>query len=129
MAEQRTGCSALVSAIMISPVHVRVTISWLVNHPKWGCVELPVLALMDVRPIDFHVLENIGKALWKLRTKLELASEIVEWCVTRFQNWLDKRVLVVAHGVYAKRPFSKCAIATVAVVVSRLRKGLFLTFL
>ena len=102
--------------------HVWVTISWLVNHPKWGCIGLPLLALMYARQIDLQVLENIGKAPWKFRTKLELGAELVEWCVTLFQNWFRKRVLVVADGAYAKRPFLKRVIATGAIVVSRLRK-------
>ena len=92
--------------------HVWVTISWLVNHPKWGCIGLPLLALIYVRQIDLQDLENIGKAPWKFRTNLELTAELVEWCVTLFQNWFHKRVLVVADGAYAKRPFLKRVIAT-----------------
>lgn len=102
--------------------HVWVTISWLVNHPKWGCIGLPLLALMYVRQIDLQVLENIRKAPWKFRTKLELAAELVEWCVRLFLNYFQKRVMVVADGAYAKRPFLTRVIATGAVVVSRLRK-------
>jgi hypothetical protein len=67
--------------------HIWVTISWLVNHPKWGCIGLPLLALMYARQSDLQVLENIGKAPWKFRTKLELATELVERCVKFFQNW------------------------------------------
>jgi hypothetical protein len=26
------------------------------------------------------VMENVGKALWKFRTKPELAAGLVEWC-------------------------------------------------
>ena len=102
--------------------HVWVTISWMVTHPQWGCIGMPLLALMYVRQKDLQVLENIGKAPWKFRTKLELAAELVEWCVKLFQNWFQKRVLVVADGAYAKRPFLNRVIATGAVVVSRLRK-------
>jgi hypothetical protein len=102
--------------------HVWVTISWLVTHPQWGCIGMPLLALMYVRQKDLQVLENIGKAPWKFRTKLELAAELVEWCVTLFQNWFQKRVMVVADGAYAKRPFLKRVMTTGAVVVSRLRK-------
>lgn len=84
-----------------------------------GCIGPPLLALTYVRQIDLQVLENIGKAPWKFRTKLELAAELVEWCVTLFQNWFQKRVLVVADGAYAKRPFLKRVIATGAAVVSQ----------
>ena len=102
--------------------HVWVTISWLVKHPQWGCIGMPLLALMYVRQKDLQILERIGKAPWKFRTKLELAAELVEWCVTLFKNWFRKRVMVVADGAYAKRPFLKRVKATGAVVVSRLRK-------
>ncbi|MBL8818591.1 MAG: transposase [Planctomyces sp.] len=102
--------------------HVWVTLSWLVNHPKWGSIGLPLLALMYVRQCDLQILENLGTAPWKFRTKLELAAELVEWCVTLFQNWFQKRVIVVADGAYARRVFLKRVIATGAVVVSRLRK-------
>ncbi|MEI7702504.1 MAG: hypothetical protein WCK86_22110 [Planctomycetia bacterium] len=60
--------------------HVWVTISWLVKHPQWGCIGMPLLALMYVRQKDLQILERIGKAPWKFRTKLELAAELVEWC-------------------------------------------------
>lgn len=102
--------------------HVWVTISWLVKHPQWGCIGMPLLALMYVRQKDLQILEGIGKAPWKFRTKLELAAELVEWCVTLFKSWFRKRVMVVADGAYAKRPFLKRLKATGAVVVSRLRK-------
>ena len=59
--------------------HVWVTISWLVKHSQWGCIGMPLLALMYVRQKDLQILEGIGKAPWKFRTKLELAAELVEW--------------------------------------------------
>jgi hypothetical protein len=36
--------------------HVCVTISWLVKHPKWGCIGMPLLALMYVRQKDLQIL-------------------------------------------------------------------------
>ena len=85
--------------------HVWVTISWLVNHPLWGCIGLPLRALMYARQKDLQALENVGRAPWSFRTKLELAAELVEWCVILFQNWFDRPVMVIADGAYAKRPF------------------------
>jgi hypothetical protein len=102
--------------------HVWVTISWLVTHPTWGCIGLPLLGLMYVRRKDLQILENVKQAPWKFRTKLELAAELVEWCVFLFQNWFQKRVMVIADGAYAKRPFLIRVMKTGAVVVSRLRK-------
>lgn len=102
--------------------HVWVTISWLVTHPKWGCIGLPLRALMYVRRKDLQVMEDIGRAPWAFRTKLEMAAELVEWCVIVFQKWFGKSVLVVADGAYAKREFISRVTATGAIVVSRLRK-------
>jgi hypothetical protein len=67
--------------------HVWVTISWLVTDPAWGCIALPLRALMYARRKDLQALQNIGRALWSFRTKLELAAELVEWCVELFQSW------------------------------------------
>ncbi|NLX57273.1 MAG: transposase [Planctomycetaceae bacterium] len=102
--------------------HVWVTISWLVRHPSWGCIGLPLRALMYVRRKDLDPLTNIGRAPWSFRTKLELAAELVEWCVKLFQNAFHRPVLVVADGAYAKRPFLRRVLASGAHVVSRLRK-------
>jgi hypothetical protein len=35
-----------------------VTISWLVKHPQWGCIGMPLLALMYVRQKDLQILER-----------------------------------------------------------------------
>jgi hypothetical protein len=102
--------------------HVWVTISWLVTHPLWGCVGLPLRALMYVRRKDLAVLEKIGRAPWSFRTKLELAAALVEWCIVLMRTWFQKQVMVIVDGAYAKRPFLKRMLAAGAIVVSRLRK-------
>ena len=102
--------------------HVWVTISWLVNHPLWGGIGLPLRALMYARKKDLQALENVGRAPWSFRTKLELGAELVEWCVVLFHNWFDRPVMVIADGAYAKRPFLSRVMKCGAIVVSRLRK-------
>lgn len=102
--------------------HVWVTISWLVNHPRWGCIGLPLRALLYARQKDLQALENSDRAPWRFRTKLDLAAELVEWCVILLQHWFNRLVMVIADGAYAKRPFLRRVIATGAIVVSRLRK-------
>lgn len=71
--------------------HVWVTISWLVNHPLWGCIGLPLRALMYARQKDLQVLRNIGRAPWSFRTKLVPAAELVEWCGDRPWDKLSRR--------------------------------------
>lgn len=102
--------------------HVWVTISWLVRHPLWSCVGLPLRALMYVRRKDLEAMQRANKAPWSFRTKLELASELVEWCVELFQNWFRRPVIVVVDGAYAKREFLQRVQHVGAIVVSRLRK-------
>jgi len=102
--------------------HVWVTISWVVTHPLWGCIGLPLRALMYVRRKDLQVLENIGRAPWLFRTKLDMAAELVEWCIVLFRTWFQKRVMVIVDGAYAKKPFLSRMLKIGAVVVSRLRK-------
>lgn len=102
--------------------HVWVTISWLVTHPLWGCIGLPLRALMYVRRKDLQVMHGMGRAPWSFRTKLDLAAELVEWCIVLLKNWFQKRVMIIVDGAYAKRRFLSRMLKAGAVVVSRLRK-------
>jgi hypothetical protein len=99
--------------------HVWVTLAWLVPHPQWRTIALPVWALLYVR------LKDIAKLVpwyrWKFQTKLELAAQLVEW-ITWCLSRLGKKVWIVADGAYAKRPFLRRALAAGVVIVSRLRK-------
>ncbi len=99
--------------------HIWVTLAWVVRHPRWGTIGLPLRALLYVRRKQIGLLHTLyGLAF---RTKLEMAAELVDWAVV----WLrgtGKTLWIVADGAYAKRPFLKPALAAGAVVVSRLRK-------
>jgi hypothetical protein len=99
--------------------HVWVTLAWVVRHPLWGALGLPLRALLYVRRKDVAKLPP--RAGVAFRTKLAMAAELVGW-VAAWLNYLGKALWVVADGAYAKRPFLKAARAAGAVVVSRLRK-------
>jgi len=98
--------------------HVWVTLAWIVRHPAWGTIGLPLLAFLYVR------LKNLKSiAPWykvKFQTKLQQAAELVEWA-QRALAGLEKTLWIVADGAYAKLPFLRAALAAGAVVVSRLR--------
>lgn len=99
--------------------HLWVTLAWLVRHPCWGTIGLPLLALLYVRRQDVGKLPR-----WygvRFRTKLEMAAELVEWLAQWLKN-LGKKLWVVADGAYAKQPFLAKARPAGVVVVSRLRK-------
>jgi hypothetical protein len=96
-----------------------VTLAWVVRHPLWGAIGLPLRALLYVRQKD------IGKLVpWyrvAFQTKLQQAAALVRWAAD-WLKYLGKVLWVVADGAYAKRAFLKAARAAQVVVVSRLRK-------
>lgn len=99
--------------------HIWVTLAWLVRHPCWGTIGLPLLAFLYVRRIDvgdippwYHV---------RFQTKLEQAAALVEW-LAGWLKILGKELWVVVDGAYIKRPFLQRAIRAGATVVGRLRK-------
>ncbi len=99
--------------------HIWVTISLAVRHPLWGALALPLRAMLYVRK---RTLASIpaGRG-WKFRTKLELASELLQWAA-RILKKAGKTVWVVVDGFYPKRPFLRAAQQVGTVVVGRLRK-------
>jgi hypothetical protein len=100
--------------------HNWVTLAWVVRHPLWGAIGLPLLACMYVRrkTIAAQCLTCLRKVTFQ--TKLEMAAGLVRWAAPwlRFVGTL----WVVVDGAYAKRPFLTAAMATGTIVVSRLRK-------
>jgi DDE superfamily endonuclease len=99
--------------------HVWVTIAWVVRHPLWGAIGLPLRAFLYVRQKQIALLQFLYGV--QFQTKLEMAAELVEW-LADWLRFLGKKLWVVADGAYAKRPFLKRALAAGVTVVSRLRK-------
>jgi hypothetical protein len=99
--------------------HIWVTLAWLVRHPAWDTLALPLRALLYVRAKDIAKLTKHYP--WSFRTKLELAVELARW-VTVWLSSLGKELWLVVDGAYAKRPFLKPATALGLVVFSRLRR-------
>src|SRR5262249_51966636 len=99
--------------------HIWVTLAWVVRHPLWDTLSLPLRALLYVRAKDVPALAKASP--WEFHTKLELAAELVRWLVV----WLGatgKAWWLVVDGAYAKRPFLEPALAVGLGVVSRLRR-------
>jgi DDE superfamily endonuclease len=99
--------------------HLWVTIAWIVRHPRWGTIGLPLRACLYVRQKQIALLSRWYGVTFQ--TKLELAAGLVRW-VADWLRYLGKTLWVVADGAYAKRPFLKAARQAGVVVVSRLRK-------
>jgi hypothetical protein len=99
--------------------HIWVTVAWVLRHPLWGTIGLPLRALLYIRQKDIATLPQ--KLGWKFQTKLLLGARLVLW-VWKIVTAAGKRLWVVADGAYAKRPFLKPLRTLGVVVVSRLRK-------
>jgi DDE superfamily endonuclease len=99
--------------------HLWVTLAWLIRHPLWDTLSLPLRALLYVRAKDVPPLAQ--QTPWTFRTKLELAAELVGW-LTVWLSRTGKALWLVADGAYAKRPFLRPVLALGLVVFSRLRK-------
>jgi hypothetical protein len=99
--------------------HVWVTIAWVVRHPLWGAIGLPLRAGLYVRQKQIALLNRLYGVTFQ--TKLEMAADLVEWAAA-WLRFLGKKLWVVADGAFAKRPFLRRALAAGVVVVSRLRK-------
>jgi hypothetical protein len=99
--------------------HIWVTLAWVVRHPLWGTIGLPLRAALYVRQKDIAKLpQELG---WKFQTKLEQGAALAVWA------WMivaeaGKRLWIVADGAYAKRPFLKPLRMLGVTVLSRLRK-------
>jgi len=101
--------------------HVWVTLAWVVRHPLWHAIGLPLLARMYVRKKDIHaqLLPSLRKVTFQ--TKLMMAAELITWAA-QWLKILGRTTWVVADGAYAKRVFLQAAAAARVIVVSRLRK-------
>jgi DDE superfamily endonuclease len=99
--------------------HIWVTLAWMVRHPRWHTIGLPLRALLYVKAQDFPKLD--GRCHWTFRTKLLLAVELVKWAVKVLAP-LAKPIWVVADGAYAYRPLLREILPLKVTFVSRLRK-------
>ena len=99
--------------------HLWVTLAWVVRHPRWGTIGLPVLAWLYVRAKDLPTIP--ARYGWAFQTKLQLAARLVAWLV-RWARYLGKALWVVVDGGYAKAPFLRPALRAGVVIVGRLRK-------
>ena len=99
--------------------HVWVTLAWVVSHPLWGALGLPLRALLYVRKQD--VPRRPSRQRWAFRTKLELAAELLTWAAGLVRH-TGRAVRAVVDGFYAKRPFLRAAARAGVTVISRLRR-------
>lgn len=100
--------------------HLWVSIAWVIRHPLFGAIALPLRALLYVRQKDLAKLNEGRKEPWQFRTKLELAVELVRWLLNLLGE-VGKPVWLVIDGGYAKRPLLRALVAEGVVIFGRLR--------
>jgi DDE superfamily endonuclease len=101
--------------------HVWVVLAWVVRHPRWSAIGLPLRAVMYIRQKDLGTLPRATRKVVPFRTKLTMAADLITWAAN-ILHWLGRSVWVVADGAYGKKPVLRAATANGVVVVSRLRK-------
>lgn len=99
--------------------HIWVTLAWVVRHPLWNTIGLPLLSRLYVKAKDVPRLPS--RYQWQFQTKLQLGGELVEWAVNLLKP-LRKPIWLVMDGAYAYRPLLKRVLAAGVAVVSRPRK-------
>jgi hypothetical protein len=99
--------------------HVWVTTAWVVHHPDWDVVALPLRADLYIRQKDLPKIDADRRPAFA--TKLQQAAEHIAW-VARELRGRDKPLWFAVDGAYAKRPVLKAARQAAVILVSRLRK-------
>ncbi len=99
--------------------HIWVTLAWVVRHPLWHTIGLPLRALLYVKAKDLPKLHP--RCRWTFRTKLEMAAELVKWAENVVRP-LGKPLWIVADGAYAYRPLLREILPLGVTFVSRLRR-------
>jgi DDE superfamily endonuclease len=100
--------------------HNWVTLAWVVRHPWWGAIGLPLLARMYVRQKDIAAQRLTFLRGVRFETKLAMAGQLLNWAAPRLRG-LGRNLWVAADGAYAKKVFLRAAARAQVIVVSRLR--------
>jgi hypothetical protein len=101
--------------------HNWVALAWLVKHPLWGVIALPLRSMLYVREVDVPKLAE--KYDWEFRTKHQLGVELLTWFMESIRALgVEAKVWLAVDGAYAARPFLLPVLDLGIVVVSRLRK-------
>jgi hypothetical protein len=99
--------------------HVWVTLAWVLRHPSWHTIGLPLLSRLYVKAKDLPSLAD--RYGWQFQTKLQLGVDLLQWAV-KLLSPLGKPIWLVMDGAYAYRPLLKPILAMGVTVVSRLRR-------
>ena len=99
--------------------HLWVTCAWVVRHPHWHTLALPLAADLYIRQQDLAKIDADRRPAFA--TKLALAAWQIAWIAEQVQG-TGRPLWFAVDGAYAKRPVLKAARQAGAVVVGRLRR-------
>lgn len=102
--------------------HNWVCLAFLLTHPLWGILALPVLSKLYVRQEDVAKL-RAKHGTWKFQTKHALALELVRKVVSTLRA-LGSRAgwIVIMDGAYAAGPLLRPLLKDGVQIISRLRR-------
>ena len=88
-----------------------MTLAWVVRHPRWGAIGLPLLALLYVRQKQIALLGRLYGVTF--RTKLEMAAELVANDLAGWEPHPDRHwVPQLGEGELAPDPLARDAVPT-----------------
>jgi Transposase DDE domain len=99
--------------------HLWVTCAWVVRHPHWHTLALPLAADLYIRQQDLARIDADRRPAFA--TKLALAAWQIAWVAEQVQG-TGRPLWFAVDGAYAKRPVLQAARRAGAVVVGRLRR-------
>lgn len=100
--------------------HNWVTTSYVAHHPQWGSISLPLAGKLYLSEKARAQLDPDLQQQYPFRTKLTLATELLDELAPALQKQ-DVPVWLVADGFYAKKDIVDKARALGLVYVTRLR--------
>src|SRR5207302_1565493 len=98
--------------------HIWVTTAWVVQHPQWDTVALPLLADLYIRQKGLPTIAPDHRP--DFVTKLQRAAAQIRWAAEQLRG-TGKPIWFVVDGFYGKRPVLREAKDQRVTLVGRLR--------
>ena len=101
--------------------HSWVVLAIVVYHPRWGFIALPLRHILYIRECDVKKLSPKQQEEHPFRTKLTMATELIQWASEQFSH-LNKEMVLLIDGGYTSNEVIAAAKKAKMKVITRLRK-------